>query len=223
MSRAEERPVAASVRERAPAALGPEAAPALLLLTGTPREILARIVPGDPLGLRAALAGRLRARALIGDADGLLLRAFALVAYRAGGWRGRPALERWLASRVDEAIDGALADESAAQIRAPLPDGPVRAGAPRPAPAALRDDVYARLGAPLGLEAGALRGASARYNRLPACEREAFFLLVIDGEPLQRACARSARSAAELARAARRALSALDAPSVESPEPGRTT
>ena len=64
------------------------------MLLGSPREILGRIVPSDPLELRARLALRLRERVLLFDSERVLLRAFALVAYRAGAWRGRPELER---------------------------------------------------------------------------------------------------------------------------------
>jgi hypothetical protein len=180
-----------------------------LLLTGSPREILARILAGDPLELRRRLALRLRERALLLDAERVLLRALAFVAYRAGAWRGRPELARWLQARIDEAIDDALAAGEA-----PRANEDEDAPAIAPPAQTVRDtpggrDVFALLATPLGLSAAELRAACARFNRLPACEREAFFLLVIDGESLDSACAERAVSANELARAARRALAVL--------------
>ena len=174
------------------------------MLLGSPREILGRIVPSDPLELRARLALRLRERALLFDSERVLLRAFALVAYRAGAWRGRPELERWLAARIDEAIEDAL-------------DGDVEPHEPDPAgaPPGERRDAFALLAGPLGLEARELRGACARFNRLSASDREAFFLLVIEGASLDAACAERGLPASELARAARRALDVLRDPAVD--------
>ena len=172
------------------------------ILLGSPREVLARIVPGDPLELRRRAALRLRERALLLDSERVLLRALALVAYRAGAWRGRPELERWLAARIDEAIESVLDGDG-------VSCGP---GAPDPAAPAPHRDAFALLAAPLGLEARELRGACARFNRLSPSEREAFFLLVIEGESLDAACAKRAVPASELARAARRALEVLRDP-----------
>ena len=51
-----------------------------LLAGGSPREILARLVDGDPLGLRAVVYERLRARAYLLEADRVFLRSLARVA-----------------------------------------------------------------------------------------------------------------------------------------------
>src|SRR5262245_65775730 len=64
-----------------------------LILTGSAREVLARIVPDDPLGLRARVGTCLRARALLCDAERVLLKAQAECAARAPAWRGAPERE----------------------------------------------------------------------------------------------------------------------------------
>jgi len=157
-----------------------------LLGLGTPREVLARIVPDDPLGLARRVARRLRADALLLDADRVLLRAFARVARAAPAWRGRPAVGRWLAQRIDEAIAD-VRGESA------------RSDAPLPA-------AFEVLGAPLGLDPAALWSRCEAFNRLAPSEREAFFQLVIERRPLDRAAREAGGSASALARRARVAL-----------------
>ena len=62
--------------------------------------------------MRSLVAGRLRERALLLDGERVLLRAFAHVATRAPGWRGRPLLATWLLARIDEAVDGVLLEEA---------------------------------------------------------------------------------------------------------------
>ena len=122
-----------------------------LLLLGTPREILARIVPGDPLGLRRRVARELCRRVLVADADRVLLRAYALCAYRAAGWRGRPALSRWLDERAHEALREVVAENESGQAD----------------PA----DAFTLLAGPLGLDPATLRLACTRFNDLGPDER----------------------------------------------------
>lgn len=174
----------------------------LLLLTGTPREILARIVPGDPLGLRDRTAERVRERSLLIDVDRAVLRAFALCASAAVAWRGRPPLERWLEERVDEAIDEVLEEE----------DGRLSdqdPATPDPAAGALPCDPFTLLAAPLGLDPAAMRSACARFNRLADADREVFFALVVEGASLDSVCGERRACAPELARLARHALDVL--------------
>lgn len=174
----------------------------LLLLTGTPREILARIVPGDPLGLRDRTAQRVRERSVLLDVDRAVLRAFALCASAAVAWRGRPALEHWLAERVDQAIDQVLEEEDGRlSDQDPAPREPGSGALPR--------DPFTLLAAPLGLDPGAARSACARFNRLEEADREAFFALVVEGTSLDALCGERRTPAPELARRARHALDVL--------------
>src|SRR5262249_54272631 len=66
------------------------------LLSGTPREVLARLVQEDPLGVREKVAARLRADALLLDSDRVHLRVLARVSRFAGRYRGRPDLGSWI-------------------------------------------------------------------------------------------------------------------------------
>ncbi|MCZ6597207.1 MAG: hypothetical protein O7B99_06200 [Planctomycetota bacterium] len=159
-----------------------------LLRAGTPREVLARIVPDDPLRIRRVVAVRLRARGLLLDADQVLLRALARVARAAVHYRGRPALGTWLEGRVDEALDEILAAQAAGRPAAPA------ASAANGPPGAV--ELLARR---IGLDPEATRRALARFHALPYAERDAFFRLVVEGEP----------AAGEKTRLARRAFDAL--------------
>ena len=82
----------------------------------SPREILVRIVQGDPLGVRSIVASRLRARALLLDAEGVHLRALARCARYAVRYTGRPALTDWLAEQVDGSIGDLLVAETLATL-----------------------------------------------------------------------------------------------------------
>jgi hypothetical protein len=162
-----------------PVAVRSDAARALLG-SGPPREVLARIVPDDPLALRRRVGARLAEGALLCDAEQVLLRAQALCAWHARSGREAPDLERWLDERVDEALAAILAE-------------------------AEPGDALAAFATPLALDAAALAEACARFDRLPVEQREAFFALVLaDGG--DRAARARGLSLTELARRARAAL-----------------
>jgi len=176
----------------APSALGTEARRRgkrpdwrALLCGGTPREVLARIVDGDPLGLRPRIAAALRAGAWLMDADRVLIRALALCARRGSTYRGRPPIDEWLDARVQESIDDLLEAEHAQ---------------PPPTTGAFSD-----LARPLSLSPERLRAACARFHARPREEREAYVRLVLDRRPLEE----SGAEPLETARRARRAIQAL--------------
>ena len=156
-----------------------------LLCGGTPREVLARIVDGDPLGLRPRIAAALRAGAWLMDADRVLIRALALCARRGSNYRGRPPIDEWLDARVQESIDDLLEAEHVQ---------------PSPTTGAFSD-----LARPLSLSPERLRAACARFHARPREEREAYVRLVLDRRPLEE----SGADPLETARRARRATLAL--------------
>lgn len=167
-----------------------------LFAGGSAREILSRIVQGDPLCLREHVAQRMRAEAYLLDADRVQLRGLARCARRAVRYHGRPELAAWLATIVDESIEELLReDHEAAQSHASAEN--THAGA------------FAALARPLGLDPETMRSACVLFNRLPAPERRAFFDLVIQGRPLDLLARESGEGATEIARRARRALEAL--------------
>ncbi len=158
-----------------------------LLRTGTAHEVLARIVPEDPLGLRARIGSRLAELALLCDLERVLLTAQALCALEARSWRGEPELSGWLAERVEEALATVLAEDGGASER--------RLAEPFP--------LFA---AQLALDAHVLAAACGRFNRLPFEQREAFFALVLDAGGADRLARARGLSLSELARRARAGL-----------------
>ena len=162
------------------------------LLAGTPREVLSRIVPGDPLGLRSHVARRLTSDALLLDGDLVHLRSLARCARRAVRYTGRPELAAWLDEIVAEAIDEVLQEESEGDHAGST--STVECGA------------FASLAPPLGLEPEAMRAACAAFNRMAIEERSAFFDLVIHKRTLDELASTSGEGATEIARRARRAL-----------------
>jgi hypothetical protein len=178
--------------EHASPALGAplERRAARALLSGaTPREVLARLVVGDPLGLRARVASTLASEALFLDPDRAFLRAAAHVARFAPRYRGQPELEAWLAARVlaalrelaEEAHEGALHERAT------------------PAP-------LAELAQKLKLDPGALARACAALNACERLERRAFRALVIEARELDVAARDIGSTPSETGRAARRAI-----------------
>ena len=180
---------------------------AALLWQGGARDVLARIVEGDPLGLRALVRAELRRRALLADADAVHLRALARVARDAPAWRGRPPLDPWLRERVRETVQeqwGAAhshgpdpSEHGARSEREREPDGSAARGA------------FVELAARLGFDPGALGNGLARFHALTPLDREAFFVAILEGRGLDEATRRLGASYPEVARALRRVLTAF--------------
>jgi DNA-directed RNA polymerase specialized sigma24 family protein len=157
-----------------------------VLSGASPREVLARLMAGDPLGLRARVARALERQALLLDPDRVLLRATARIARFAPRYRGQPELEPWLEGMIDDALADMLeADEE---------------GEGEPAGA------WGEFARPLGLAVDQLARACQAFNRLPLEERRAFRALVLEGRSLDECATRMGRSAAECARSVRRVL-----------------
>jgi DNA-directed RNA polymerase specialized sigma24 family protein len=160
-----------------------------LLAGAGPREVLARLVDGDPLGLWAVVRERLRARAYLLDADRVFLRSLARVARYAPRYRGEPELEVWLAGIVDEALLDLLEEE--------------REGGAGPT---LGPDAVRELARPLGLDPAAMRAACRRFHELPEGERRTFQALLVEGRELDELARSTGESATAVARRARHAL-----------------
>jgi DNA-directed RNA polymerase specialized sigma24 family protein len=167
-----------------------------LLQGRSPKEILSRIVSGDPLRLRARAGRGLEAQALLLDADRVFLRALALTSRAAVRYRGQPEIEEWLGARVDDALREILEEGE----EAPRPEGTGISRGP---------DAFETMAAPLGLDPRTLARACARFHRLPFPDRRAFFDLVLHARSLDELARASGESATEIARRARRGLEAL--------------
>ena len=183
------------------------------LAGGSSKEVLARLVQGDPLELRAVVAERLRARAYLLPGDRVHLRSLARCARHALGYRGRPPLDAWLRDRVDEAVVDLLREDG---------QGPIEGEEAPPGELSY----YRELAAPLGLDPAEMRGVCAAFNRLPEPDRAAFCALVIEGRPLEEVSEEAGASATEVARRARRALQVflnreVTGPTSDPPAPGK--
>jgi hypothetical protein len=179
-----------------------------LLAGGTPREILCRIVQGDPLEMRDRVARRLHDESYLLDADRVQLRSLARCARFASRYSGRPDFATWLDAIVDAAIDDLLREDLEVEL-----DREKSTSTPGAA--------FVALAQPLGLEPGAMRRACASFNQLPAPDRRAFFELVIQGRALDELARQGRESASEIARRARRALDLVlqaSAPEARPPE-----
>jgi len=166
------------------------------LLAGTPREVLARLVQGDPLGVRGVVARRLRSGSLLLDADRVHLRVIAQLARSAGRYRGRPAVEDWVDGHVLRILAEVVREDHE-------PAGAGASTEPR-AP-----DAFTALAGPLGLDPRSMRVACAAFNVLPLADRAAFIDLVLANRPLDDLARELGESATQVARRARRALDAV--------------
>lgn len=187
---------------RPPAANAAEAAPEATehwraVLGGmSPREILARLLQGDPLGLRHVVATRLATRAYLFDADRVHLRALAHCARYGVRYRGTPPLETWLEEIVDQALLDLLREDADAERRGLSADADELA-------------TFVDLARPLGLEPATMRRVCLAHNLLREPERHAFHGLVIAGRTLEDVARALGQSGVEVARLARRGLEAV--------------
>jgi len=165
-----------------------------MLAGGTPREVLARITQGDPLGLAEVVGACIEEGAWLVDADRLHLRGLARVARFAARYHGRPPLEVWLRSVVEEALVDVMREDLEGEGD----------GEERPFGAA-----FVELSKPLGLDPECMRGACTAFNRLERPVRRAFQALVVQGRSLDELAPAWNEPATAIARRARRALDVI--------------
>ncbi len=134
----------------------------------SPREILARLVDGDPLELRSRCESRLRSQAILLDRHRLQLRAAAHVARHAPGYAGLPPIDVWLAEKTRKAVQELIAEavESAAagEIAQP-PD----------------DERLLAIAESMGMDPSVIARGCVAFNRAAYEARATFFGLVLDG------------------------------------------
>ena len=165
-----------------------------LLSGGPPRKLLARLVQGDPLGVRRLVGSELRASAVLLDADRVFLRALARCARHAARYQGRPTIEAWLRGQVSRAVREILREEDRALRETPNGGD--------------EQDAHTDLARPLGLDPRATRAACDAFNRRPVSERRAFFRLLIEHASLEEVARETDSSIHAVARRARLALDA---------------
>lgn|GEM_PF-1516649 len=181
----------ADLRPASAAAPARAAVDADTLLCGSPREVLARIVPGDPLAIRDVVADVLRSQCFFLDADRVHLRALARTAraalrYRSSGLE----LRTWLVAQASDAVAEILAEDL---------------DTPRVDPGS----AFAQFARPLGLDPEVMRRGCVAFNRLPIEDRAAFFALVVEDVGLEAHARASGATTNEVGRRARRGLEAV--------------
>jgi len=134
----------------------------------SPREVLARLVEGDPLRLRERCAQRVRSQALLLDVQRLQLRTVAHVARHAGTYRGTPPLDVWIAERVRKALTELLDEDEARRSLRDIPELP-------------SDQRLLAVANVLGIEPEVLARGLSVFNRAPSDVRSAFCEMVLDG------------------------------------------
>lgn len=140
---------------------------------GSMREVLHRLIDGDPIELRPRCMAKLRDGAWFVSLDRTHLRAAARVAYASRVYRGNPPLDAWLHARIDQSIEELVREEHEDERAQKVPGAPP-------------DPLYAYLAAVLGLELPLARRACVALNRLPAEERGTFFAVVLDRKSVHR-------------------------------------
>ncbi len=143
------------------------------LVRGSPHEVLARLVDGDPLELDARCRARLRERALLLCVRRLHLRSVARIAHAAKRYRGELPVDEWIGGRIDYSI-GELIDEDREDERSGVP------------PSRLGDARYAFLSETLGVEPGLARRACVGFNSLADDVRSTYFAIVVDRKTIRR-------------------------------------
>ncbi len=144
-----------------------------LLRGSSPKEILARLVDGDPLEVRARCREQLHIGALLLSLDRLQLRAVARIAYAAPRWRGEPALGPWLVQRIEHSMKE-LMDEDAETVLSGIPDPEIA------------DERYSFLTSLLGIEPQLGLQACVAFNAQADPVRKAFFAVMIEGTRFNR-------------------------------------
>jgi len=158
-----------------------------VLSGASPREILSRLVDGDPLELRSRCEARLRSQAILLDRHRLQLRTAAHVARHAPGYAGSPPIDVWLAEKIKKAVQELIAEAveltAAGEIAQP-PD----------------DDRLVAIAEAMGMDPSVLARGCVAFNRASFETRAAFFGLVLDGRDPHEWC-RENSSTPERARA----------------------
>ncbi len=149
------------------------------ILRGSPREVLMRVIDGDPLGLAGRVEERARHHALLVDRERVAEAAQARVAFGAGRLReaGCFAVGQDLAGFVTGCVDWALREvlnEDIEDERRGLPEVPPW------------NPAHEFLTRTLGIEAASTRKATSIFNHLAWATRRAFCAVMVEGKTLHR-------------------------------------
>jgi hypothetical protein len=140
------------------------------LLSGqSPREILARLIEGDPFHVAERCTARLRDRALLIDTERLTLRSMARIAYAGFLHRADLPLHTLLTSCIDRAIEDLMREDREEERAQLLPV----------------DHRYGFVSQALGIEPGLARRACIVFNSLPTPQREVAWAVMVERRSIE--------------------------------------
>jgi len=135
----------------------------------SPREVLARLVDGDPLDLRPRCELRVRSQAVLLDIHRLHLRTAAHVARHGPNYNGTPPIDVWIAERIRKAAQELLQEDAELAASGAIPEPP-------------EDERLLLVANTLGMDPALMGRACAAFNRAPYDARAAFQGLVLDAQ-----------------------------------------
>lgn len=139
----------------------------------SPREILARLVDGDPLEIEARCRERIETLAFLVDPSRTHVRAVARVARAAVRWTGETPLAELLQERIDFSIRELVAEDREEE----------RGGVP---PSEPWDPRYTFVSEILGIEPALGRRACIAFNSLPERVRCTYYAIAVLGMSVNR-------------------------------------
>lgn len=161
------------------------------------REILVKLITGDPLELGPRCRALLEERSLLMSLDRLHFRSAARIAYLAYGRGGRGLGRNFVEERIEASLRDLLEEDDTLIL-------------PEEADVDLREAPYPRVAAILGLEPLQAVGACAAFNGLPDALRRMCFPVLIQGLSLKACHERGLGSPAEILEGLRTALRAIE-------------
>lgn len=167
-----------------------------LFADGSPREVLARVIEGDPLDLRGRCEARLRNQALLLDARRLQLRAAAHIARHAPGYTGTPPIDVWLAERIRKSVQELLEEQAVLAADGEAPEPP-------------NDERLQLISETFGIDPSVFGRGCVRFNRAPFDARASFYGLILEAKPPVAWAAANSMTVERAMRSLRAALWAL--------------
>ncbi len=163
------------------------------------REILRRIIDGDPLELSQLVMRRLVERAFLIDGDRVLLRAVARTAHAAPKWHGKPPLDEWLVQCVDASMEDLVQEDAGSAFFGMA----VHENA---------DSHFAFIAKAFGVDTSTALEMVATFNSLPEEARLTWHALAVEGKSLKRYVAEGHGPPSTVREHIRRAAKALCVP-----------
>lgn len=144
-----------------------------LIGKGSAREILGRILVGDPLGLVERSRAWLDLHAYLVDSNRLAIRTLAHVAHSARHYRGKPDLHTWIELLLERSLRELINEDREAERL----DRPILASENAP---------YGFVADALGIAASSARRACVIFNGMAEYDRRVFYATSVQGKSIHR-------------------------------------